>query len=366
MSGANIALMEYFEILLDMQYSIRVISPSEGSCTAYLNHKSIPVSIVPFYPWGRKTNEGFFIKGWFKRILRNIYACLKMVQLAKSVDAVCTNTICTHLGLVTAMLCNKKHFLFVHEFGEEDHGFKLMIDTTKAYKWLYHNSQKVVLNSNAVKQKWVQLVEQNRKLELLYNCVNPIVTKALQKPHQKPVCPKFLMLGQISKAKGHVFAIEAINELAIKYSNIELDIVGAKVDEDYYEDLKIRIVSCKAKVSVKEPVANPFIIFKDYTALLMCSRREAFGRVTVEALLSGLPVIGVKSGGTPEIIDHEINGFLVNLDDLEGLKSSIEKIMGMDEVTYTQMSANAMQIKNKFNREISRKQLNTIFGSLIS
>jgi glycosyltransferase involved in cell wall biosynthesis len=37
-------------------------------------------------------------------------------------------------------------------------------------------------------------------------------------------------------------------------------------------------------------------------ALLMCSRNEAFGMVTVEALQAGLPVIGYKLGGTAEIL----------------------------------------------------------------
>jgi glycosyltransferase involved in cell wall biosynthesis len=365
MSGANLALMEHFEMLRAMQFSISVISPGEGSCTAYLKHKNIPVAIVPFYPWTRKTNEGFFIKDWFKRMLRNVYACLKMVQIAKSVDAVCTNTICTQLGLVTARLCNKKHFLFVHEFGEEDHGFKFMIPTRRAYKWFYHYSEKIALNSDAVKQKWVKLIKQSDKLELLYNCVDPKQDIASQKSHQKPAAPKFLMLGQISEAKGHSIAIEAISALAKKYSTIEMDIIGAKVSEDYYEELQTQIVAYNANVTLKPPVANPFLIFKDYTALLMCSRQEAFGRVTVEALISGLPVVGIKSGGTTEIVDHKVNGLLVNLDDLEGLKNGIEKIICMDQDAYTQMSLNAMQIKQKFNNEVSRKQLNTIFQSLI-
>ena len=366
MSGANLALMEHFEMLLAMQFKISVISPGEGSFTAHLKQHDIPVTIVPFYSWTRKTNEGFFIKGWLKRMFRNTYACLKMVEIAKSVDAVCTNTICTQLGLVTAMLCQKKHFLFVHEFGEEDHGFKFMINTKRAYKWFYHYSEKVVLNSNAVKQKWVHLVRHSDKLELLYNCVIPKHDISSQKSHQKPASPKFLMLGQISEAKGHSFAIKAISALAKKHRTIEMDIIGAKVSEDYYEELQTQIAACNANVTLKQPVANPFLIFKDYTALLMCSRQEAFGRVTVEALMSGLPVIGIKSGGTTEIVDHKVNGFLVNLDDVEDLKDGIEKIICMDQDTYTQMSLNAMQITNKFNSEVSKKQLITIFESPIS
>ena len=40
----------------------------------------------------------------------------------------------------------------------------------------------------------------------------------------------------------------------------------------------------------------------EYDILLMCSRSEAFGRVTVEAFLSNVNVIGASSGGTSEIM----------------------------------------------------------------
>ena len=47
-------------------------------------------------------------------------------------------------------------------------------------------------------------------------------------------------------------------------------------------------------------------------ALLMCSKNEAQGRVTVEAMFYGVPVIGLNSGGTREIIYDGKNGFLFN------------------------------------------------------
>jgi glycosyltransferase involved in cell wall biosynthesis len=42
----------------------------------------------------------------------------------------------------------------------------------------------------------------------------------------------------------------------------------------------------------------------------MCSRNEAMGRVTVEAMGSGLPVIGHASGGTPELLEDGRTGLL--------------------------------------------------------
>jgi glycosyltransferase involved in cell wall biosynthesis len=49
----------------------------------------------------------------------------------------------------------------------------------------------------------------------------------------------------------------------------------------------------------------------------MCSRSEAFGRVTIEAMLRKKPVIGYMAGGTSELIEEGVTGFkFKNVDDV--------------------------------------------------
>src|SRR5262249_15733417 len=57
---------------------------------------------------------------------------------------------------------------------------------------------------------------------------------------------------------------------------------------------------------------------------LMCSRSEAFGRVTVEYLRRGRPVIGTRSGGTPELVEEGITGWLYAPGNYEALAALIE------------------------------------------
>lgn len=44
----------------------------------------------------------------------------------------------------------------------------------------------------------------------------------------------------------------------------------------------------------------------------MCSASETFGMVTLEALASGIPVIGTDAGGTPELLGHGAHGTLIS------------------------------------------------------
>ena len=57
-------------------------------------------------------------------------------------------------------------------------------------------------------------------------------------------------------------------------------------------------------------VLNPFPLIQQADVLLICSHSEAFGRVTVEAMQIGIPVIGAASGGTLELVKPHYNGLL--------------------------------------------------------
>ncbi len=58
--------------------------------------------------------------------------------------------------------------------------------------------------------------------------------------------------------------------------------------------------------------------------VVMASRAEAFGRVTVEAMMSGCLVVGADSGGTSEIITDGITGILYVAGVKDDLQNKVE------------------------------------------
>lgn len=59
----------------------------------------------------------------------------------------------------------------------------------------------------------------------------------------------------------------------------------------------------------------------------MCSQNEAFGRVTVESMLSENVVIGTKSAGTAEIIEDGVNGYLYEVGNIQELSRKIYDVI---------------------------------------
>ncbi len=64
---------------------------------------------------------------------------------------------------------------------------------------------------------------------------------------------------------------------------------------------------------------------------LTCSRDEAFGRVTVEAMKRGRPVVGAASGGTAELIQDGRTGRTYPPGDPAALAGAVEALLGDDE-----------------------------------
>ena len=62
--------------------------------------------------------------------------------------------------------------------------------------------------------------------------------------------------------------------------------------------------------------------------LLLASDGEPFGRVLVEAMACGVPVIATRSGGIPEVVREGMDGLLASPGNAEELSEGILKLLG--------------------------------------
>ena len=81
-------------------------------------------------------------------------------------------------------------------------------------------------------------------------------------------------------------------------------------------------------------VRDPSPYMRAADVLLMCSRMEAFGRVTVEAMQLGRPVIGARSGGTTELIRDGETGLLFEVANPTDLAQKIHQLYERRDLVY--------------------------------
>lgn len=122
----------------------------------------------------------------------------------------------------------------------------------------------------------------------------------------------FLIVGAVTPQKGQFDAIRAIGIVKQKYEKVQLVIVGSG-SEVYMWGLKkyVHTYGLENNVCFVGFQKDLSILRKKAGYSLTCSKSEALGRVTVEAMYAGNFVIGARSGGTTEIIgENESRGLL--------------------------------------------------------
>ena len=173
---------------------------------------------------------------------------------------------------------------------------------------------------------------------------------------------RIISTGSISVRKGSHYLLEAFKELSLP--NSELIFVGSfdpdfkKIVKKYSNIKNIRFI----KKQKQELLRN---FYNDSDIFVICSIEEGLAMVQAQAMACGLPVICTTNTGGSEIIDDNINGYIIPIKDTQSLKDRIKKLYN-DRRKLKQMSKSAYE---KANNELSwekygNRMLNTYRGLL--
>lgn len=75
------------------------------------------------------------------------------------------------------------------------------------------------------------------------------------------------------------------------------------------------------------PVSNSWNFLKGIDIFLSCSETEGLSNSIIEAMASGLPVVGSAVGGTPELVEDGSSGYLYPVGSVEELSGAIRKLI---------------------------------------
>jgi glycogen(starch) synthase len=142
---------------------------------------------------------------------------------------------------------------------------------------------------------------------------------------------RLLYAGRLSAEKGVHTAIHALGLIVNRYdSDITLDIVG-EGDPSYFDALKSNVQRNNLNRNIRffgsvDRSEIPAVLTR-YDSLIFPSEwEEPFARIVLEAMASGLVVIGTTTGGTTEILIEGETGLTFPPGDVHALASQIERL----------------------------------------
>jgi glycosyltransferase involved in cell wall biosynthesis len=98
--------------------------------------------------------------------------------------------------------------------------------------------------------------------------------------------------------------------------------------------------------------------------LVLPSLNEGMGRVLVEAMAAGKPVVASNVGGIPDLVRHGETGYLVPPADEKALADSIKKLLD-DFGNAWEMGQQGKKLCEQFSLESMIEKLDDLYSDLI-
>jgi len=235
-------------------------------------------------------------------------------------------------------------------------------------------TDRVVCVSKAV-QRFVVETERIRedKTCLIYNaaCIIPPdgnIETILQKREQLGIDKQdvvITILASLTPNKGHRVLLDAFAQVAKKHPHIKLLIVGTGPLMEKLRDITSHLgVASKVIFAGRRRDIAPLLQLSDIS-LLPSITREGLGVALIEAMSMGLPLIGTKVGGIPEVIAHNVNGLLVSPGDSHELAAAMDTLVQDGEMR-KQMGGRGKEIyEEKFTMSKMMGLVETLYDELL-
>jgi glycosyltransferase involved in cell wall biosynthesis len=264
-------------------------------------------------------------------------------------DLIHTNTILTPEGGLAAYRLGLPHVWHLRELLGPGNPFRLGREGASFGNYMARFCSKLVANSHvsaAQIRDWVPV-------DLLEVVPNGIDIGRFEPRHasSRQAVTVVGMVGNLtSRSKKHALLIEAASRVDRKLP-IEWRIYGhdpsrggRQTGDSYIDELHAQIARLGLTDRFHWPgfQSDPARIMSEIDLLVHPADNESFGRVVVEAMAAGLPVVGVRGGGVGEIVQPGVTGLLVEQDNPQELADCIGKLV-QDPATRQTMGAAGRQ-----------------------
>lgn len=180
----------------------------------------------------------------------------------------------------------------------------------------------------------------------------------LTKPRDKII----LCVAELHPRKGIKYLIEALAK--IEDENLRLIVVGDGQQKRELEKLakNLGVAEYVKFLGQRNDVPQ---LMASADIFILPSLREAFGLVLLEAMIAKLPIISTNSGGVPEIIEHNKNGFLVPPENSNALAEAIKILLANEELNKKIIQAGYEKVYEKFNAKTMVERTSAVYDKFL-
>ena len=158
-----------------------------------------------------------------------------------------------------------------------------------------------------------------------------------------------LAVGRLTKVKGFDLLIKTWEKVCKNNKEWTLYIVGGGPEEENLrklaEELKI-----SDRIRFTGMTSDVSKYYMKSSLFCLSSRNEGLPMVLLEAQSYGLPIVSFDCDtGPSDLVEHNVNGFLVAPEDISSMQYYLEKAMSLDDSKYSEMVNASIKNIEKFS-----------------
>jgi len=177
------------------------------------------------------------------------------------------------------------------------------------------------------------------------------------------------IVGRILPRKGQRHFIDAAARIRSKFPDVEFYIIGAATGDALIYASELKALAERLGIAsairwtgyVEQPL--PLVASLD-VVVHAAIEPEPFGRVVLEAMALGRPVIATALGGPVEIIQDGISGFLVPPEDAEAIAQRVCRLFD-DPGLGSRIRAGALRRAEEFSVEAYARQIGIVYDDAL-
>jgi glycosyltransferase involved in cell wall biosynthesis len=363
--GAERSLLDLLKHLDKKQYYPIVSFPSEGKLTWELERIEIERKVIGFHPEISKLSRENGNRSFHQFLSIPLYllpTIIKMGRFVRSrdIDVIVTNGIkCHFIGSMVSLMTRTRLIWHVRDLVEKG-WLKWMLRT-----WGRFFPDKIITNSHAVSG----IFSGNRRKEVVYNGID--LSHFRSGINGRRIRSQFKMgkdtmligtIGHFAPLKGYEELLEAIGEVVKAGYDVKLAIVGDAVyqNSNRYKQKILRILKDKIILTgFREDISE---LLASFDLSVLPSRSEGFGRVNLEAMAMGKPVISTKIGGIPEVVLDGVTGILVPPRDSKALSHAVMMLLSDSHLRESMGQEGRRRVEEHFTLQAHVQRIERIYA----
>jgi glycosyltransferase involved in cell wall biosynthesis len=199
------------------------------------------------------------------------------------------------------------HNIAVQEFGKRNRLLN---------RFFYHYCDLRPVSISPEIRKTVQLEYKllENQVAMIYNGINLSKIRPKDNYQIKGQAVRIIHVGSFKEQKNHAGMIRSFRIVCDRYPNAKLQLIGGG---DLQAKIKALVESLKLEKNVEflGLQSDVFGFLNQADIFILPSLWEGMPISLIEAMATGLPVVATGVGGVPDMIEHEVSGLIVDINE---------------------------------------------------